>query len=90
MLAIRPDLVNQQKAIEPSPVLTSEWFNFEYGGKVGVFRRYHRLTAAGNMGAPKAATKQKGEAMLAGVIADVVRFLEEFARWPELPKIGPK
>jgi len=89
MLAIRPDLVKQELAIEPSPVLRSEWFNFEYGGKVAVFRRYHRLTPSGDMGAPKAGTKEKGETMLAGVIADVVRFLEEFARWPELPRIGP-
>jgi creatinine amidohydrolase len=90
MLAIRPDLVEMSKALEPSPVLESEWFNFEYGGKVGVFRRYHRLTAPGNMGAPKAATKEKGAAMLAGVVADVVKFLEEFSRWPALAKVGPK
>ena len=79
MLAIRPDLVQMAKAVEPAPVLESEWFNFEYGGKVGVFRRYHRLTAPGNMGAPKAGTQGKGEAMLAGVVADVVKFLDEFA-----------
>jgi len=90
MLAIRPDLVEMAKAIEPAPVLSSEWFNFEYGGKVGVYRRYHRLTAPGNMGAPKAATKEKGEAMLQGVVADVVKFLDEFARWKHLPKLGPK
>jgi creatinine amidohydrolase/Fe(II)-dependent formamide hydrolase-like protein len=90
MLAIRPDLVDQAKAIEPAPVLASEWFNFEYGGKVGIYRRYHRLSAPGNMGAPKAATKEKGEAMLKGVIADVVHFLQEFARWPDLPAVGPK
>jgi creatinine amidohydrolase len=90
MLAIRPDLVDMSKAIEPKPVLDSEWFNFEYGGKVGVFRRYHRLTAPGNMGAPKAATKQKGDAMLKGVVADVVKFLDSFAKWPALPKLGPK
>jgi creatinine amidohydrolase/Fe(II)-dependent formamide hydrolase-like protein len=71
-------------------VLDSEWFNFEYGGKVGIYRRYHRLSAPGNMGAPKAATREKGDEMLKGVIADVVRFLEEFAHWPELPEIGPK
>lgn len=90
MLAIRADLVEQSKALEPNPVLKSDWFNFEYGGKVGVFRRYHRLTAPGNMGAPRAATKEKGDAMLAGVVAQVVKFLEEFSRWPELGKIGPK
>jgi len=90
MLAIRPDLVKPELAVEPDPVLNTEWFNFEYGGKVSVFRRYHRLTGPGNMGAAKAGTKEKGEAMLQGVIADVVKFLEEFARWPDLPKIGPR
>jgi creatinine amidohydrolase len=90
MLAIRPDLVDMAKAIEPSPVLKSDWFKFEYGGKVGVFRRYHRLTAPGNMGAPKAATKQKGDAMIAGVVAEIVRFLNEFPNWSHLPKLGPK
>jgi creatinine amidohydrolase len=90
MLAIRPDLVDMSKATEPGPVLSSKWFNFEYGGKVGVYRRYHRLSPSGNMGASKAATSEKGDAMLAGVVADVVRFLDEFARWKHLPKIGPK
>ena len=90
MLAIRPDLVDMAKAIEPTPVLASEWFNFEYGGKVGVYRRYHRLTGPGNMGAPQAATKGKGHAMLTGVVVDVVKFLEEFSRWPQLPPLRAK
>jgi creatinine amidohydrolase len=90
MLAIRPELVKMDRAKTPTPVLKTDWFNFEYGGKVGVYRRYRRQTAPGNMGSPSAGTKGKGESMLKLVVADVIQFIGDFAKWPELPAIGPE
>jgi creatinine amidohydrolase len=85
ILAIRPDLVRTDSIRESQPVLQSRFYNFEYGGKVGVFRRYHRLTDTGSMGRPALGTKEKGASLLAAVSADVVAFLRDFATWPELP-----
>lgn len=90
LLTIRPDLVKMDRAQNSTPALNNDWINSEYGGKVSVYRRWHRITAPGNMGAPKAATKEKGESMLRDVVADIVKFLTDFATWPELPGIGPK
>src|SRR2546421_4376519 len=58
MLFIRPDLVQKEKAVERPPVLTNDWLHGEYGARVRMFRRFHRLTAAGNMGKPTQGTEQ--------------------------------
>ena len=84
MLAVRPDLVHLDKAREGDPVLKSDWFTFEDGGRVSVYRRFHRMTASGSMGKPSAASGEKGSAILDAVVRDVVAFLEDFASWPAL------
>ncbi len=45
---------------------------------------FHRLTASGSLGQPGAATAEKGASLLEAVVADVVAFLRDFARWPDL------
>lgn len=90
MLAIRPDLVDMERVGEGPAVLDSPWFNSEYGGRVGVFRRYHRMTASGSMGRPSEATSDKGKALLDGVVDEVAKFLVDLSKWPKLPKIGPR
>ena len=89
MLFLRPDLVKHEKAREASPVLDRKWNQSEMGGRVRSFRRFHRLTAAGSMGRPKSATAEKGRSMFEAVVDEVVGFLDDFAKWPELPAIGP-
>jgi creatinine amidohydrolase len=89
ILALRPDLVALPEAREGKPVLDSEWARFETGGRVSVYKRFHRMTASGSMGSPTLATAEKGHSMLAAVTADVVRFLRAFATWPHPDKIGP-
>ena len=89
VLAIRPDLVHVDLVREAEPVLDSPWANPEYGSKVGVYRRFHRLTAAGSMQKPSAATEAKGRSMLDALVEDITAFVREFADWPELPAIGP-
>ena len=85
MLFLRPDLVHMDRVQEMTPVLDNPWYNPEHEDKVSVYRRYHRLTAPGNMGKPSAATAEKGKSMHGAVAADIIAFLEDFAAWPELP-----
>lgn len=87
MLALRPDLVNRSQAREaPQALIKPPWFESGGGGgRVRVFKRFHRLTPGGSMGAPTAATAEKGHSMLAAVTTEVVAFLRDFATWQELP-----
>lgn len=87
MLYLRPDLVHTDRIKEGNLVLDSPWFNSDYGGRVEVFRRFHRLTPPGNMGKPTVATAEKGQSMLNAVATDVVAYLKELAGWPELPVV---
>lgn len=89
MLFLRPDLVDQARAVDSRGVLDSAWWDSEYDGRVGVYRRFHRLTAVGSMGKPRAGTAEKGRSMLEAVVKEVVAFLTEFATWPDLPRLGP-
>lgn len=91
ILFLRPDLVKLAEARDNTPIINNRWHNTDaFGSKVGVYRRYNRFTASGNLGTPSAATAKKGESMTAGVVDDVVAFLTEFATWKELNAIGPK
>jgi creatinine amidohydrolase/Fe(II)-dependent formamide hydrolase-like protein len=60
------------------------WQRTEFGSRVRVFHRFHRLTASGSLGQPGAATAEQGASLLEAVVADVVAFLRDFARWPDL------
>jgi creatinine amidohydrolase len=90
ILALRPDLVARLRPDQKQQVLQSPYFNFEYGGPVGVYRRWHRVTPTGVMGSPSLGTADKGRSIIAAVVDEVVKFVEDFAAWPPLPKIGPK
>lgn len=85
MLAIRPDLVAMPQARDTPPALKNYWVNSEFGGRVRIFRRFHRFTAIGSMGSPTVATKAKGESLLEALIDQTERFIREFATWPDLP-----
>jgi creatinine amidohydrolase len=87
MLALRPELVKLSAVAEAPAALSNEWFDSEYGGKVKLFRRFHRLTGSGSMGRPSVATAEKGNAMLEAITADVVAFVREFSTWPALPSL---
>jgi creatinine amidohydrolase len=87
ILALRPDLVRMNEVVEAAQIVP--WNNTELGKRVRFFRRFHRITAAGNLGKPSAATAEKGRSLIDAVAADVVAFVEEFMGWPELPVVGP-
>lgn len=85
MMALRPDLVQTPANEDPTPVLKSEWFQFDGSARrVQAFRRFHRMTGTGAMGAPSKATADKGQSLFHAVVEETVRFLEEFQTWPEL------
>jgi len=88
ILAIRPELAGQ--AASSTPVIENAWYSSEYGGKVQLFHRYHRLTSAGSMGSPSAGTAEKGRELLETVVSCICAFLADFAKWPLLPVIAPK
>jgi creatinine amidohydrolase len=90
VMALRSDLVHLDRAQQSSAVLDNRWTHSERGGKVRVFHRFSRFTAAGNMGQPRAATAEKGNSIFASVVDEVCAMLEDFATWPDLPAIGPK
>lgn len=92
MLAIRPDLVHPERIQIQNNVISNDWWTPDDDSKtrVGVYRRFHRLTAAGSTGNPAAATEQKGKNLLHAVTAEIVRFIRDFSTWPPLPPIGPQ
>ena len=89
LLFLRPDLVKMDQASCGVPALDGGgWYHSEYGGKVDMFRRFHRLTAPGSMGDPTAGTAEKGRSMLDAVVDETVRFLRDFSKWPPLPPLA--
>ena len=89
LLTLRPDLVHMDRIREQIPVLSNEWFHSEADNlkKLTVFRRFHRLTASGPLGIPQEASAETGQQILGRVTDEVVRFLKDFATWPELPSL---
>jgi creatinine amidohydrolase len=85
VLYLRPDLVRLAEAKCALPVLSTAWHQSDYGGRVSMFRRFHRLSASGAMGDPSAASAEKGSSILNAVVDEVVAFLDDFAKWPDLP-----
>ena len=83
MLAIRPDIVDHAAAVDLPPEHVGPWV--ATGGKVRVFRRFHRLTGSGSLGKPSAGDADKGTSMLDALTSDVVAFMRDFAKWPALP-----
>ena len=87
MLMLRPDLVDMDQVVEGEPVLDDRWYHPENHSRVSVYRRFHRLSSAGSMGCPSAATAAKGESIIEAVVSEVVEFIDAFAGWPDLPVI---
>lgn len=90
VMALRPDLVDKSRIGEPQPWLARPWMKQEWSGLVKGFRRFHRMTGTGPLGDPKTASADKGKAIQEGVVQQVVDFIEDFATWPDMPKLGPK
>lgn len=90
VLFLRPDLVDMKSVGEPQSMLIRPWMKKEWNGFVKGFRRFHRMTATGALGDATTANADKGQRIKDAVVKQVIEFLEDFATWPEMPKIGPK
>lgn len=91
VLAIREDLVKIAE-IDPNHVEITRpsMANPRWRGKVEGFHRFHRWTSTGHMGNPSAATAEKGRSLLDSITDVLVEFLDDFAKWPTLSKLGPR
>ena len=91
MLFLRPDLVKQNLIDPKLAPLPAAWHTGRWsGGKISVYHRFHRLTAAGHLGNPQIATPEKGKSMFNALVNEIADFLENFATWPHLAALGPK
>ncbi len=87
VMALRPELVHKDRIQTHAPPIESRFYPSDYGGSVGVFRRFHRLTASGSMGSPAEATKEKGESLMTSVVDETVAYIEDLMTWPALPPL---
>jgi creatinine amidohydrolase len=84
IMHIRPDLVAADKArtIYPdpgSPYLSTDLLR---AGAVKTYLDFKDLSPHGTLGDPSLASPEKGAEFFAAVVAELVGFMEDFARWP--------
>ena len=91
ILALRPELVDLSQIREGPRIIDNPWHCSEsfFGNRVTVFSRHSRVSASGSTGKSSAASAEKGASILRAVVDETVAFIEDFATWPELPRIGP-
>jgi len=90
VLAIREDLVRLSEIAGDHVEKARPWtVDPRWAGKVEGFHRFHRWTSSGHMGEPSAATREKGLSLLESVTGALVAFLDDFAKWPQMPPLRP-
>jgi creatinine amidohydrolase len=84
ILRLRPELVDMKAARGVILPFESAFYHpdFQRASRVDVPRAFDQLSATGAFGHPERATPQKGEALFAAAVGEVVAFLREFAAWP--------
>ena len=81
-LALRPDLVQMDKAVREVPEWTENvWNDWPGGGALSFWPHWSAFSESGVMGDATAGTAEKGEAFLAAAQDEVARFIAEVARW---------
>jgi creatinine amidohydrolase len=84
MLAIRPDLVEMDKAEKDMDFVDSKYFppwDFYYpGGPVSMMPYWSTMSRTGTMGDPTKATKEKGELWLKAAVDGLVGIVQEFRK----------
>jgi len=84
LLALRPDLVEMAEARGASIDFESDFYcpDFSRPSRVDVPRAFDMLSETGAFGHPEIATTEKGQALFAAAVGEVVAFVREFAFWP--------
>ena len=87
VLRLRPELVKPEAARGANIAFDSAFYypGFDRPSRVDVPRMFDQLSQTGAFGHPEIATPEKGESLFAAATAEVVAFVREFSRWPELP-----
>jgi creatinine amidohydrolase len=85
-LALRPDLVQMDKAVKEIPEWNENVFNdWPAGGPLSFWPHWSAFTESGVMGDATVATADKGERFLEAAHDEVARFIDEVARRPHAP-----
>jgi creatinine amidohydrolase len=85
-LALRPDLVQMDKAVKEIPDWNENvWNDWPAGGPLSFWPHWSAFTESGVMGDATVATAEKGERFLAAAHDEVARFIDEVARRPHAP-----
>jgi creatinine amidohydrolase len=85
-LALRPDLVQMDKAVKEIPDWNENvWNDWPAGGPLSFWPHWSAFSESGVMGDPTEATAEKGERFLRAAHEEVARFIDEVARRPHAP-----
>ena len=76
-MAVRPTLVQLDKARKSVPRFSSRYLDFSSKRSVDWYARTEKLSASGVMGDPTKATREKGEKMWEVMIRNLVEFVEQ-------------
>lgn len=79
-LAVRPELVNMEKARRSVPQFSSRYLNFSSKRSVDWYARTAKISASGIMGDPTRATREKGEKIWEIMIKNLTEFVEQLKR----------
>jgi creatinine amidohydrolase len=84
IMHIRPDLVAADKARITYPDPGSAYLSTDLlkGSAIKTYLDFKDLSPHGTLGDPSLASPAKGAEFFAAVVAELVRFMEDFAKWP--------
>lgn len=87
ILRLRPELVRMDAAVGTNIPFESAFYcpDFSQPSRVDVPRAFDQLSISGAFGHPEIADADKGEALFAAAVGEVVAFVREFAKWPIIP-----
>jgi creatinine amidohydrolase len=83
ILRLRPELVKLDAARGANVPFESAFYSpdFSKPSRVVVPRSFDQISQTGAFGRPESSSAEKGEAILAAAVSEVVAFVREFARW---------
>ncbi len=81
-LAIRPEMVQMDKALESTLKFGSDYLDFDDDRSISWYVRTDKISESGIMGDATKGTKEKGEKMWAVMIKNMVRFVESIKNTP--------
>ena len=85
-LAIRPDLVQMDKAVREIPEWDSEYVWLDWSdGPLSVWPHWSGLSRSGVVGDATVATAEKGRRLLSAAVAEIRAYIEEMATRPRRP-----